>query len=376
MRLFNCPNCKQVLYFENTQCARCGHTTGYVPSLDEMTTVEPDGAQWIALVDRRRRYRFCQNWEHLACNWLVAAEEEQPLCSACRHNRTIPAIGNPASHAAWIRVESAKRRLIYTLHKLQLPVPSIADGHPEPLIFDFLEDQPGQKVLTGHTNGVITLSMQEADDAAREQLRTSMNEPYRTLLGHFRHEIGHYYWDLLVRDGNRVDEFREVFGDERQDYEEARKCYYTNGPLSGWQEDFVSAYATMHPWEDFAETWAHYMHMVDTLEMATSFGIRLAPRVDDAEPLSGEINIDPYRSDSATELVAAWLPTTFAVNSLNRAMGQPDLYPFIISPNVIAKIEAIRRLVQPVASLGTSRPAENGGIIRRSLHIWRQRRQR
>ena len=178
-------------------------------------------------------------------------------------------------------MEEAKRRLIYSLIKLKLPTPSLASGEQEPLVFDFLADAPEQKVkiLTGHDDGIITISLAEADDAAREKLRTSLHEPYRTLLGHFRHEVGHFYWDKLVRDGGQLESCRAVFGDETPDYNEALQRYYQNGPAPNWRENYVSAYATMHPWEDFAETWAHYLHIVDTLEMAYAFNISVSPRV-------------------------------------------------------------------------------------------------
>src|SRR6202044_2237030 len=150
------------------------------------------------------------------------------------------------------------------------------------LAFDVLADPPegaGETVRTGHENGVITMNLAEADDAIREQRRTELGEPYRTLLGHFRHEVGHYYWDRLVRDGGRLDECRDCFGDETRDYGDALRKYYAEGPPPDWRGNFVSAYATAHPWEDFAETWAHFLHITDTLEMAGSLGIRVDPVV-------------------------------------------------------------------------------------------------
>jgi hypothetical protein len=241
-------------------------------------------------------------------------------------------------------MEEAKRRLIYSLIKLKLPTPSLASGEQEALVFDFLADLPEQKVMTGHEDGVITISLSEADDAAREQLRTSLHEPYRTLLGHFRHEVGHFYWDRLVRDGGHVESFRALFGDERADYAEALKRYYENGPAPNWRDNFVSAYATAHPWEDFAETWAHYLHIVDTLEMAYAFHLSVNPRVEEAP--STTVDRSPYKARDVATLLAAWLPVTFAVNNLNRSMGQPDLYPFVISGAAIAKLQYIHDLIR------------------------------
>jgi hypothetical protein len=238
---------------------------------------------------------------------------------------------------------------MYTLLKLRLPMPTPASGDPEPLLFDFLGSAPEQKVLTGHDNGIITISLLEADDAEREKRRTHLHEPYRTLLGHFRHEVGHYYWDRLVRDGGRIEEFREFFGDETLDYNTALQTHYQSGPPVNWQENYVSAYATMHPWEDFAETWAHYLHIIDTLEMAHTFNLKISPRLKSTEGLSATADRDPYGIDDMEKLLAEWIPVTFAVNSLNRSMGQPDLYPFVLSPAAIGKLDFIHRLVRDAA---------------------------
>ncbi len=204
----------------------------------------------------------------------------------------------------------------------------------------------GTHVMTGHDNGLITLNIAEADDAYREQTRTAMGEPYRTLLGHFRHEVGHYYWDRLVRDGGTIEEFRTVFGDETMDYDAALQAHYQNGAPANWRESYISAYATMHPWEDFAETWAHYLHMIDTLEMAYYFELRVSPRLSSTEGLSATADRDPYTIEDVGNLLNEWLPVTFAVNSLNRSMGQPDLYPFVLSAPAIEKLGFVHRLVR------------------------------
>lgn len=353
MQLFKCQNCGQVLYFENTTCEKCGDRLGYLPDMGELSAVEPDGVNWIALANPDRRYRFCENWERNACNWMVAAEEGETFCLACRHNRTIPDISDPDNHRNWQKIEEAKRRLFYSLIKLQLPIPTLASGDPEPLVFDFLADPPagGPKVMTGHDNGLITIALKEADDTERETARATMGEIYRTLLGHFRHEVGHYYWDKLVRDTGEEESFRQLFGDEQADYGAALERHYQQGAPAGWRQEFVSAYATMHPWEDWAETWAHYLHIVDTLEIAGAFGIKIAPDVSDDPKLEAEISFDPHRVRRVSTLIDAWLPLTYAVNSLNRSMGQPDLYPFVIAPRVIEKMEYIHRLVHRNAAI-------------------------
>jgi hypothetical protein len=236
---------------------------------------------------------------------------------------------------------------------LRLKLPLDASNGPvnERLTFDVLAQGPpgtGPKVMTGHEDGLITLALEEADDVEREKRRSSMHEPYRTLLGHFRHEVGHYYGDRLVRDGGKMEANRRVFGDERIDYGEALKRHYAQGAPANWQDSFVSSYATSHPWEDFAETWAHYLHIVDTLEMAGAFGINAHPVLAKTGDLDVRVNFDPYGSGDIGVLIDTWIPLSTALNNLNRTMGQPDLYPFILSPPVIEKLGAIHDLVHGI----------------------------
>jgi hypothetical protein len=250
--------------------------------------------------------------------------------------------------SAWQKIEFAKHRLFYTLLLLRLPMPAAGET-VEPLVFDFLADTPdtqGPKVMTGHDNGVITIALAEADDAERERRRANMGEPYRTLLGHFRHEVGHYYWDLLVRDGDKLEQCRAVFGDDTEDYNEALKRHYDQGVPANWQQDYISAYATTHAWEDFAETWAHYLHIVDSLEMARAFGMAVKPHVDDTGGLTADADdANVYGRGDFRPLVDTWIPLGFAMNSINRCMGQSDLYPFVLSPKVIEKLGFMHKLV-------------------------------
>jgi hypothetical protein len=349
MKLFKCQHCGQVLYFENTRCESCGHQLGFLPSAMVVSALEPDGDLLRPLAQPSPLVRLCDNAGHDACNWLVATDGDSILCLACRHNRTIPDLDVPLNLEHWKRLEAAKHHLFYSLLRLRLPLVNRIDDPEHGLAFDFLAEGPdtaGPKVMTGHDNGLITIALIEADDAERERRRTLMHEPYRSLLGHFRHEVGHYFWDVLVRDGGRLEECRTVFGDDSQDYEAALRTHYDNGPPADWQQHFVSQYASTHPWEDWAETWAHYLHIVDTLEMARAFGIRIKPRLIDEETLTADINLDPYRAKtSMEEIIDAWLPLTFAMNSLNRAMGSPDLYPFVLSPAVVAKLGFVHDVV-------------------------------
>jgi hypothetical protein len=205
------------------------------------------------------------------------------------------------------------------------------------------------KVMTGHDNGRITIALAEADDAQREKNRTQMGEGYRTLLGHFRHEVGHYYWDVLVRDGGKLESCRALFGDDRIDYEEALARHYREGVPADWREHFVTSYASVHPWEDFAESWAHYIHIVDTLEMAYAFGLSVSPLARNGDELSASVDRNPYRLIEINSLIEAWLPIAAAVNNLNRSMGQPDLYPFVLSAPAIEKIGYIGNLIHASA---------------------------
>ncbi|MFT3689944.1 zinc-binding metallopeptidase family protein [Paenirhodobacter sp.] len=347
MKLFQCQCCGQVLHFENTVCLRCGHYLGYLPERDEMQAMEPEGAAWLVAEGGPELWRFCKNWELSGCNWMVPADGVTEFCPACRHNHTIPDLSDPENHARWQKIEAAKRRLIYSLMHLGLPMPVAGDGHPEPLVFNFLADSPdsAERVLTSHDNGVVTIALIEADDATREKMRSDMGEAYRTLLGHFRHEVGHYYWDILVRDGGATEAFRAMFGDESLDYGAALQHHYENGAPPDWPQEYVSSYATMHPWEDWAETWAHYLHMVDTLETAAAFGMEIDPGVDEEGELTADINFDPYRVRNVKRLLAAWMPLTVALNAMNRSMGMADIYPFTLPEPVQRKLAFVHDLV-------------------------------
>ncbi|MEW6643236.1 MAG: putative zinc-binding peptidase [Pseudomonadota bacterium] len=354
MRLFKCAVCAQLLYFETTRCDTCGHVLGYEHGQNRLLALEAEDDDagecgiWRTAPASEARYRFCSNAAYGVCNWLIDAASANTFCLACRHNGIIPDLSQPQNAVNWQRIETAKHRLFYTLLRLQLPLQPRAEN-PEGLLFNFLADSPFEphaRVMTGHDSGLITLAIAEADDAERERRRSLMGEPYRTLLGHFRHETGHYFWDRLVRDRNDQDAFRAVFGDETRSYPDALEAYYSKGPPADWQAHFVSAYASAHPWEDFAETWAHYLHIIDTMEMARAFNLRVEPRIDDSGQLDATIDFNPYRIASFQIIVDGWLPVSFAMNNINRCMGQPDLYPFVLSPEVIGKLAFIHDLVR------------------------------
>src|SRR5688572_3902675 len=332
MKLFACDNCQQTLYFENTSCMNCGATVAYRPETAQLATLKPGDRQ-------------CRNaLEYEACNWLVTDDGDATYCKSCALSSVIPDLSDPASQQAWRRIEAAKRWLLYTLIALQLPVESRATRPDTGLTFKFLKATEDEPVMTGHDEGVITLNIDEADFAFRENMREKMGEGYRTVLGHLRHEVGHYYWDRLLRDDSqRLASFRERFGDERSSYEEALERHYEYGPPANWGESFISAYASMHPWEDWSETWAHYLHMTDTLETARSHGLTLrAPAADK----SGErVSTDRLDFDDFDRLSSGWTTLTLALNSLNRSMGMKDAYPFVLSPPVLAKLRFVHELI-------------------------------
>jgi hypothetical protein len=350
MKLFRCQVCDNIIYFENRTCGRCGHRLGYVPELEIMAALEPAGGDaWTPLAGDRGPRRFCANADYDVCNWLAPADGPDRLCVACRHNDTIPDISQPSHLAAWRDIELAKHRLFYSLLRWKLPLKTRAEDPRHGLAFEFLADPPnpsGPKVMTGHDDGVVTIALAEADSAEMEKRRAELAEPYRSLLGHFRHEVGHHYWDILVRDGDRLEQCRAVFGDDSQDYEKALERHYSQGAPADWAESFVSAYATSHPWEDFAETWAHYLHIVDTLETASAFGLRIKPAIAKDGAHSARLDFDPYVTGSIDEIVDAWAPFVVAMNSVNRAMGRPDLYPFVLAPAVVEKLRFIHELVR------------------------------
>lgn len=356
MRVFACQACGNAVHFENTTCLSCGRKLGYLPERFAVTALEPagDGA-WRVVADPGQRERMlCDNAQHDACNWLLPAGETGGFCRCCRHNRTVPDLGLADNLAAWRRMELARHHLFYSLTRWRLPLTDRTEAPETGLAFDLLADVADangavKPVMTGHADGVITLALAEADDATREARRSAMAEPYRTLLGHFRHEIAHYYWDRLVRDGGELGAYRRVFGDDRADYGEALQHYYAAGPTPDWRERHISAYASAHPWEDFAETFAHYTHMVDALETAHAYGLIVRTRIATASDLDAQVDFDPYVSGTIDDLIAAWIPVTVAVNSLNRSMGQPDLYPFVTAPAVVEKLGFVHDLLRRAA---------------------------
>jgi hypothetical protein len=355
MRTFDCP-CGNKLYFENTVCLQCGGALGYLPDRREMARIEPgkDGLWRSETADGVvGNYRKCRNYEHSnTCNWMVPADDSSEFCHACRLNSIIPDLSIPENLRLWFRIEQAKRRLIYTLDMLELPVFGKSIDARRGLSFEFLRDPIGdhgefydemsgrQRIMTGHKTGIVTINVAEADPGARERMRERMGEAYRTLLGHFRHEIAHYYWDLLVRNTEYLEPVRALFGDESQDYATALADYYANGPSAGWPDNHISAYASAHPWEDWAESWAHYLHMADTLETASDQGLSVQGR-----PIGRSMPGQRGQPGQMDSVLADWAQLTDALNMLNRSMGLPDAYPFAVGPIAGEKLRLIDEII-------------------------------
>lgn len=352
MRPYACPNCSRPLHFEVRVCPNCAFTLGYDPQSDQFLFLGDNLTTWRDAGSQAHPVVTCaNNNDYQICNWLVPEGSAEPRCLACRHNRTIPDLTGPDVPERWAKIEAAKRRLFHTLLYLKLPIETQAEaeanGTIPGLTFDFLYDPEGERtgtvqITTGHEDGLITLNVMEADDSQRERMRHELGEPYRTILGHFRHEVGHYYWSRLIEDTAEVENFRRVFGDETISYDDAMAQHYGEGG-GGWTTDYVSSYATMHPWEDFAETFAHLLHIIDALATLAGFGMRM--NVWPGEEVQPSVEFDPYHADTA-QLIAEWRPFAFAENAINRSMGQADLYPFTLSEAVVAKLDYINQLLQ------------------------------
>jgi hypothetical protein len=337
-----------MVFFENTRCLKCESQLGFLPDVLDLSALEADANnQWRAISPLAKKgiYRECANrQQHKICNWMVRLDDPNPFCASCRLNEMIPGLSDANNIARWEKLELAKRRCLYTFMRLGLPVENTTNNGQRSLRFRFLQDTEGAPVQTGHENGVITINIAEADGDERERRRLAFHEPYRTLVGHFRHESGHFYWDRLIANSTNLESFRNLFGDETVDYAAALKKYYQQGPAKDWPERTVTAYASSHPWEDWAETWAHYLHIMDTMETAASFGIGVRAKIPRVT-FNKNVGLDV--------LLNEWVPLTCALNAINRGMGLPDLYPFVIPPRVVEKLRFIHAVIHKLAFQNT-----------------------
>jgi hypothetical protein len=327
MRDFLCPRCGQRLAFENSRCLNCESPLGFdLASLSLVVIDDVDGG------------RRCANSSLAVCNWVLPRKSAAQLCGSCALTRTRPSDEDAVGLPEFADAEAAKRRLVVELTELGLPITGRDEDPERGLCFDLLSSAGGS-VTTGHAAGVITLDLAESDDVHRERLRTSMAEPYRTLLGHFRHEIGHYYYPLLAESGQARTDFEGQFGDPDIDYQAALDRHYSVGAPAGWDDLFISSYASMHPAEDWAETFAHYLHIRDTIDTAAAFGFAPAGATLD-KPLATDAGFD--------HIIELWLPLAWSLNMINRSMGHADLYPFVLSKVVLDKMRLVHQLVTAI----------------------------
>jgi hypothetical protein len=342
LRTYSCT-CGNQLFYDNSRCLRCDSELAFCPACRRLAplTLEPTGLYRCGHVDCGAELIKCDNYRrHQVCNrairWRAHGGLQERLCDCCRYNRVIPDLSAPGNLDRWRRLEAAKRRMFYGLDLLGLRYGTAEDGFSPPLSFEFKADAgegedraAGQPVMTGHSNGCITINIREADDAEREKLRVQFGEDQRTLLGHFRHEMGHFYWELLVR-GRVEDECKAVFGDHRQPtYAEALERHYRTGPPGDWRQRYVSAYATMHPWEDFAETFSTFLDMVCLLD--TAHHLRFS-------------EIDPASRPPIDAMVLQYQRMGIALNEMNRALGLGDAVPIVPASPVVEKLRFIHRL--------------------------------
>lgn len=355
MKAFRCDCAKKnPLFFDSVACNVCGRLVGYCPdnSLLQAFDPTPEFGLWKN-PKSQQLWRQCENYrEHQVCNWMVNADDPNDLCRACRLNDVIPDLSQPLNLEYWRKIEQAKRHALYTVLSLELPLSSKREDAENGLVFRFMTDREpiseftepldGQTpIFTGHNEGEITINLMEADEVARTRIRIKLGEAYRTLLGHFRHEIGHYYWFRLIENNpSRMNRFRQLFGDERLDYTTALQRHYEEGAPADWADTYISPYASMHPWEDWAECWAHYMHMLDTLETAQAFQLQLGSPVP-------SVALPPANRDpnTITALLKDWMRLAVGINELNRSMGMPDPYPFILNTAVQKKLQWIHKIV-------------------------------
>ncbi len=337
MKAFRC-DCGQPIFFDNTWCHGCGATLGYDPATAQLVALSAQPGEVWTNARLEHRVRLCRNrLDHGVCNWVVPEHDTELRCLACRLNRTIPDLSQPENFVRWSRLERAKRRLLSNLLAHGLPLQAPVAGFPTGLRFDFLEDRRSHPeidldfVTTGHAAGVITINVLEADDLLRAWQRELCGESYRTLLGHFRHECGHYYFELLVDDRNA---FRALFGDLDQPYAPALRDYYAGGALPGWEGAYISAYASAHPYEDWAECFAHYLHITDTLETARERRLLTTPNA----------------SGSFREALADWDALSVSINELNRSLGLRDAYPFVITPAIAEKLLFVDQAIRAHAA--------------------------
>lgn len=321
MRLHDCPACGARAFFRNTVCGSCGTELVYDPQADAFG----------------RGLAPCANRGAIACNW---ADAGQGLCAACAMTEVVPDAFHADNRALWAEAETAKRWALAGLRRWGWFDDRDPGRRP---VFHLLSERTAtgrSAVMTGHAEGLVTINVVEGDPAELVRRREAMREPYRTLVGHFRHEIAHFLFERLAAERpGFLDGFRPLFGDERADYAAALAAYHDSGPPSGWGADRVSAYAAAHPHEDWAETAAHALALADLADSAAATGL--------APPDAPQAAADPYAETDSERLFAHAAALGLALNHANRSMGLDDLYPFVLTAPVREKLSfahaALRR---------------------------------
>jgi hypothetical protein len=357
MRIFGCPTCGQIVYYDNLACINCGAELAYSRRTRAMVALRDDGE----FRDDGGLWRRCLN-SFAGCNWLVSAGDESPECYSCLLTRQRPTEGDDKLYGYLIETTQAKRWLVFQLDELSLPIVSHRDRPEGGLAFDLDATTDDRRVMIGHMNGVISIDLTEAQDSHREALRVALGEAYRTMLGHFRHEIGHYYWQAVLEPSAEwLAGFRERFGDERQDYGQALNRHYGSDKADDWRDAYISNYATTHPWEDFAETFAHYLHITDTAQTAAAFGVGIdglgGTLAETLPGFSAHPSIDVATDAPFRDILNQWQPLALALNQVNRSLGKDDLYPFVIPEPVVQKLEYVHALTAWARAAGRSAPS-------------------
>lgn len=271
------------------------------------------------------------------CNWMLAADAGDVWCRSCRLTRGRPDESRQDAVEAWVQGEAAKRRLVHQLDTLSLPIEPRSATSPDGLAFDLVH-LPGEGSVTGHLDGLVTLDLEETDDVHRDRLRRELGEPFRTVIGHLRHELGHHYWNRLVGQSDHLAQFRRLFGDERADYQQAIATHYSPQRAAWDPTRHVTAYAAAHPLEDWAETFAHYLHIIDVTSTAAAHHLV-------AHEHAGAIAASDLVALDFDEVLAIWRPVITAVNEIAASLGAPTVYPLQPAGLVIDKLTFVHRRV-------------------------------
>ncbi|MTH78159.1 zinc-binding metallopeptidase family protein [Paracoccus aestuariivivens] len=309
MQRLDCPGCGQRVYFHNTLCS-CGMALVFDPELGAFAANATP----------------CTRLRDIGCNWR--AEQDGPQCRSCAMTTTVPDLSVEGNLDLLAQSEAAKRWVLANLARWRWFTNA---DQGQRVSFQMLSEHARHQevnVTMGHADGVITINVVEADDAVRVERQQELGELYRSMVGHMRHEIAHFLFERLAVLPGFLDQFRTMFGDERADYAQAITEHYANPKDKG--ATHISKYATMHPHEDWAETSAHILHLVDMTDSLMATGLT-GPQI----PPPG---YDAYADPNAEQLLTVATAVALAVNEINRALDNPDVYPFVLTETTRAKL--------------------------------------